>query len=161
MHFYHLFQLCRHVRSTRRKNNAHSRASWQYGKLQFNKELLILILLLFQGTVIALDRSATKIRQIEENARKLGLQNIRAFVMDATKSCRGTMLHENEIDNLEELLLTPPFPCQFFDRILLDAPCSGVGQRPQLYNTMKLKEFLSFPKLQKKLISTVLSIFKN
>lgn len=78
--------------------------------------------------------------------------------MDAVRSCRGTMLREG--DNLEEMLSSPPFPCEFFDRVLLDAPCSGVGQRPQLYNTMKSKEFLSFPKLQKKLLATVFSINK-
>lgn len=110
---------------------------------------------LFQGTVIALDRSATKIRQIEENAKKLGLQNIKALVFDSTKACSAAVLHSDEKEAVASPVLTPPFAGQLFDRILLDAPCSGMGQRPQLYNTMKYKEFLSFPKLQKKLFVTV------
>jgi 16S rRNA C967 or C1407 C5-methylase (RsmB/RsmF family) len=45
----------------------------------------------------------------------------------------------------------PPFPPATFDRVLLDAPCSALGQRPQFTNRMRLKELRSFPRLQKKL----------
>jgi len=37
--------------------------------------------------------------------------------------------------------------------VLLDAPCSALGQRPQFKNSVKAKELRSFPKLQKKLFS--------
>ena len=51
-------------------------------------------------------------------------------------------------------------PVGHFDKILLDAPCSALGQRPQLTNNMKLKELLSFPKLQKKLFDVAVKLLK-
>ena len=50
---------------------------------------------------------------------------------------------------------SPPYPCGMFDRILLDAPCSALGQRPQFVVRMNLKELQSYPKLQRKLFTTV------
>ena len=45
----------------------------------------------------------------------------------------------------------PPYVGCQFDRVLLDAPCSALGQRPQFVNTLKVKELDSFPKVQRKL----------
>ena len=45
----------------------------------------------------------------------------------------------------------PPFERQSFDRILLDAPCSALGQRPQFLNRLRTKELNSYSKLQRKL----------
>lgn len=53
----------------------------------------------------------------------------------------------------------PPFLKESFDRILLDTPCSALGQRPQLYNPIRLKELESFPRLQRKLFITVKYLF--
>ena len=50
---------------------------------------------------------------------------------------------------------SPPYPSGTFDRILLDAPCSALGQRPQLVVRMNLKELQSYPRLQRKLFTTV------
>merc|ERR1712106_530837 len=69
--------------------------------------------------------------------------------MDGTKACGDTV----EVDS-------PPYPPGHFDRILVDAPCSGLGQRPQFYNKMKLKELNSFPKIQKKLFATAVRLLK-
>ena len=49
----------------------------------------------------------------------------------------------------------PPYPPCTFDRILLDAPCSALGQRPVVNNPSHLSEITSFPPLQKKLFSQV------
>jgi hypothetical protein len=44
---------------------------------------------------------------------------------------------------------SPPFVPNSFDRILFDAPCSALGQRPQLYNPIRLmKEVQSFARLK-------------
>ena len=48
-----------------------------------------------------------------------------------------------------------------FDKVLLDGPCSALGQRPQLSNTMKMKELLSFPKIQKKLFHAAVRLLKS
>lgn len=45
-----------------------------------------------------------------------------------------------------------------FSHILLDAPCSGLGQRPQLRTKMTCKELASFPRLQKKLFATAVEL---
>ena len=56
---------------------------------------------------------------------------------------------------LVSLVPSPPYPSGTFDRILLDAPCSALGQRPQFVVRMNLKELQSYPRLQKKLFTTV------
>jgi len=56
--------------------------------------------------VLAVDLHARKAKQIEETARRLGLDNLRALAADATLPLPGNPL---------------------FDLILLDAPCSGLG----------------------------------
>lgn len=49
----------------------------------------------------------------------------------------------------------PPFLPESFDRILLDAPCSGMGQRPNMACTWTLKEVMSYQPLQRKLFAVV------
>lgn len=49
----------------------------------------------------------------------------------------------------------PPFLPESFDRILLDAPCSGMGQRPYMACTWTLKEVTSYQPLQRKLFTVV------
>ena len=53
---------------------------------------------------------------------------------------------------------SPPYPSGSFDHILLDAPCSALGQRPQFVVKMKLKELQSYPRLQQKLFTTVSNV---
>ena len=52
---------------------------------------------------------------------------------------------------------SPPYPPGSFDRVLLDAPCSALGQRPQALCHFKLKELLSYPPYQRMLIKQVYS----
>lgn len=49
----------------------------------------------------------------------------------------------------------PPFLQESFDRILLDAPCSGMGQRPNMAYSWSLKEVTSYQPLQRKLFKVV------
>ena len=49
----------------------------------------------------------------------------------------------------------PPYSAGTFDRVLLDAPCSALGQRPAIRNTLKLTEVTSYGPLQRKLFSAV------
>ena len=89
---------------------------------------------------MAFDKSKPKIQQIEDNARRLGvLDKINAQVQDATKA------------NLEK---------ESFDKILLDAPCSALGQRPMLIQESKVKELKSFAKLQRKLFEKAMEFLK-
>jgi 16S rRNA (cytosine967-C5)-methyltransferase len=63
-----------------------------------------------QGEVWAVDRSAARLERLRANAERLGLNAVRPLAADAT-----TLLEER------------PDWRQRFDRILLDAPCSGLG----------------------------------
>jgi len=107
------------------------------------------------GTVIALDKSSNKINAINRNCERLGVTNVRAFVMDGTKCIAESKNDISSVDSLE-----PPFPPCSFDRILLDAPCSALGQRPQFYNKMRMKELRSFPKIQRKLFKSAVQLLK-
>lgn len=49
----------------------------------------------------------------------------------------------------------PPFLPESFDGILLDAPCSGMGQRPNMAYSLSLKEVTSYQPLQRKLFRVV------
>src|SRR5690606_25032636 len=60
------------------------------------------------GKIVAVDVSRRGVERIRENASRLGLQSIRALTADATVPLGD-------------------FASQPFERILLDAPCSGLG----------------------------------
>ncbi|MBW2712497.1 MAG: 16S rRNA (cytosine(967)-C(5))-methyltransferase RsmB [Deltaproteobacteria bacterium] len=62
-----------------------------------------------EGSVLALDRHLHRVGLIERDARRLGLHNIRSMERDATES------------------LSDLSPEVGFQRILVDAPCSGLG----------------------------------
>lgn len=49
----------------------------------------------------------------------------------------------------------PPFKVESFDRVLLDAPCSNLGQRPLLQCDASENLIKSFPTIQKKLLKNV------
>ena len=91
--------------------------------------------------VLAFDKSQSKIRQILQNAERLGLEDkVSPKIQDSTK-----------VSDLQ---------AESFDKILLDAPCSALGQRPMLVQTAKVKELKSFAKLQKKLFAKAVSLLK-
>ncbi|MFQ6537626.1 16S rRNA (cytosine(967)-C(5))-methyltransferase RsmB, partial [Aphanothece stagnina] len=62
------------------------------------------------GVVWAVDRSAARLQRVERNAARLGLGSIQTLAADATRLAE----------------LQPGWRGRF-DRILLDAPCSGLG----------------------------------
>lgn len=51
--------------------------------------------------------------------------------------------------------IKPPFKIESFDRVLLDAPCSNLGQRPLLKIDADENLIRSFPVLQRKLLKNV------
>ena len=59
--------------------------------------------------IVAVDKSRRKLDLCEDAARRLGLPGIRAVVADATELAGGVA------------------PASGYDRVLLDAPCSGLG----------------------------------
>lgn len=61
-----------------------------------------------EGEIIAIDRSPQRLRLLDENCRRLGVRIITPITADVTRGA---------LDRLDRP----------FDRILLDAPCSGLG----------------------------------
>ncbi|KAG3257573.1 tRNA (cytosine(72)-C(5))-methyltransferase NSUN6 isoform X1 [Ictidomys tridecemlineatus] len=105
-----------------------------------------------QGEVIALDKISNKIEKIKQNASLFGLNSIKAYCFDGTKALK--------LDMIENIEGAPPFLPESFDRILLDAPCSGMGQRPNMACTWTLKEITSYQPLQRKLFSVAVQLLK-
>jgi 16S rRNA (cytosine967-C5)-methyltransferase len=66
------------------------------------------------GGVMALDRNARRLAMVGRASRRLGLTGIFTLKWDATGS-------------LDDLPLPSPMNKRRFDRVLVDAPCSGLG----------------------------------
>lgn len=104
------------------------------------------------GSIIALDRSERRVAILRENVQRAELKCVQCFTFDATKAIA------NECS--ASINGGPPFRAESFDRILLDAPCSGFGNRPLLTSKMSLKALQSYPKLQKKLLDAAAVLVK-
>lgn len=105
------------------------------------------------GIVIAIDKSKSKVQKLEKNCRQQSLTCVQCYSFDSTKLC------EDDTEFLAENP-KPPFPPECFDKIILDPPCSGLGQRPQFQcNTVSsVLEF--FPIYQKKLFRQAVKLLK-
>jgi 16S rRNA (cytosine967-C5)-methyltransferase len=98
-----------------------------------------------RGEIIAMDLHTSKMKIIGENCRRLGISIIQTLPTDATRPL--------------------PFPAQLtFDRILLDAPCTGLGvlhRNPEVKWRRKPQDALRLQKLQMALLESVCSRLKK
>ncbi|XP_044271977.1 tRNA (cytosine(72)-C(5))-methyltransferase NSUN6 [Tribolium madens] len=108
-----------------------------------NKTTHIAALLQNQGKLIAIDKTPSKVRQLKQRCELFGA-NVEVLQADSTK-----LIKENR------------FSSEFFDKILLDAPCSALGKRPQLINTTSRKILRSYVPLQRKLFETAVQLLKT
>jgi len=108
------------------------------------------ILMNNEGTIIALDKSRTKVKKINSNAARCEIGCIKTFAYDSIQAWDPQSSNDG----------MPPFPSETFDRILLDSPCSALGQRPQINNTMTVKELQSYPNIQRKLLHNAIQLLK-
>lgn len=96
------------------------------------------------GQVISLDLHEHKVKLINENASRLGLKNIETRAMDSRK-------------------VQEEFEGQAFDRILLDAPCSGLGvmrRKPDMKYTKKEEDLNRLQSIQLQLLESVTPLLK-
>ena len=71
-----------------------------------------------RGQIVAMDRHAVRLQVLKENCQRLGVTIIAPVVGDAREL--GTVVARQKTD--------PQIPSpSVFDRILVDAPCSGIG----------------------------------
>lgn len=109
------------------------------------------------GQLIALDKTENKVKLLDEKIKMFGLNSVKCFAFDSTKA----VIDDNDlIMDSQKMELIPPFSPETFDRILLDAPCSALGNRPQLRNDISEKMLASYPVVQKKLFKTAVSLLK-
>lgn len=80
--------------------------------------------------------------------------HVKIFQADSTK------IHNINSGEYSTIMDGPPFADASFDKILLDAPCSALGKRPQLVNRTSEKVIRSYVPLQRKLFETVSIWFK-
>jgi len=76
-----------------------------------------------RGEIWALDRHPHRLRRLEENRQRLGLSSIRPLAIDLLSLSAAA----DRVSGTESLPPAPLPPWQSADRVLLDAPCSGLG----------------------------------
>ncbi|XP_043100190.1 tRNA (cytosine(72)-C(5))-methyltransferase NSUN6 isoform X2 [Puntigrus tetrazona] len=106
-----------------------------------------------QGTVVALEKIRSKMQKIVQNAQLLQLDCVRAYCCNSVRAVSS--------DPAQCGADGPPYPEESFDRVLLDAPCSGLGQRPNMSYSWSLKEVCSYQPLQRKLFTTAVRLLKR
>lgn len=97
-----------------------------------------------KGVVYAHDLHKKKIKLIEEKAQVLNLTNIKAEQLDARK-------------------LAERYEPETFDRILVDAPCSGLGVmrgKPDIKYNKNEEDIERLSEIQKDILSTVAPLLK-
>lgn len=97
------------------------------------------------GQITALDLHATKLRLIEANARRLGVQN---YIQTQALDARQADQH---------------LPAQSYDRILVDAPCSGFGlmrRKPEIRYLRDAKALTSLAQVQQDILTSVAPLLK-
>jgi 16S rRNA (cytosine967-C5)-methyltransferase len=98
-----------------------------------------------KGKIIAVDKYDGKIRTMKENAERLGVKNIELVQDDA-----------NDFQN--DVITT-----QRFDKILLDAPCSGLGvlsKKPDIRWKREPEDIIRLSKYQKNLLCNAAKYLK-
>ena len=97
------------------------------------------------GSVVALDLHKHKVKLIKEQANRLQLANIATAVEDARKA--GDL-----------------FQKEYFDKILVDAPCSGLGvmrRKPDAKYTKKPEDIERLSEIQLNILSAVSPLLKQ
>ncbi|KAI6651980.1 Methyltransferase NSUN6 isoform X2 [Oopsacas minuta] len=107
--------------------------------------------MLGKGIIIALDCKQSRVDVLQANVSNFQLNCIKTIKFDSTKSCdiKKPVL-EITMDSL------PPYPPESFDKILVDAPCSGLGHRPQCF----MSELKSCNEYQRQFLSQAVRLLK-
>lgn len=96
------------------------------------------------GEIIACDKSQSKTKLIQENAKRLGVKNIETRVNDAR------VLNKDFIDK--------------FDYVLVDAPCSGTGlyrKKPDIKWNKDLEDIKSLAEIQLEILDKAKDYVKD
>lgn len=112
------------------------------------------------GTLVALERSASRAHKLEGFLEQLGHTWVGVHKMDAAKAVATPGAAPVKMQKGQKKPPPPQFPTESFDRILLDAPCTGLGQRPRSVNPISYENLMTTPRIQRKLFATAVSLLR-
>jgi len=98
-----------------------------------------------KGKVYSVDKFDAKIKMMKQNAERLGITNIEFIQDDAAD------LQDERVKDLK------------FDKILLDAPCSGLGvlsKKPEIRWKREFEDVLALTEIQKNLLNSAVKYLK-
>jgi len=96
------------------------------------------------GKVIAHDLHEHKVKLIKENADRLGLQNVETIAMDSRK-------------------IGEHYQSEIFDRVLVDAPCSGLGvlrRKPDIKYVKTIHDIRALQTIQHSILTEAAQLVK-
>jgi len=99
------------------------------------------------GEILAIDRSDIRLNLLEENLERLDIKSVKSLKIDATK-----------------LLDIKPEYINYFDKILIDAPCSGLGtlaRNPDARWKITKKTIDQIITIQEKLLETIVPLLNK
>ncbi|MEK3800212.1 16S rRNA (cytosine(967)-C(5))-methyltransferase RsmB [Peribacillus sp. FSL H8-0477] len=97
------------------------------------------------GQVSAIDLHDHKVKLIKKQAQRLGLRNIKTYVADSRD-------------------VQQKFSAEGFDRILIDAPCSGLGvmrRKPDIKYTKSKNDIIKLASIQTELLDAAAPLLKQ
>ena len=113
-----------------------------------------------RGTLIAVEKSANKRARLAANCRRHGAAFASVVTADAgTLLVDETALYcaERASDGSEHSIR---FERGSFDRVMLDPPCSALGQRPRAEIDTKLRPLLGTARYQQRLFQTAVELLR-
>jgi 16S rRNA (cytosine967-C5)-methyltransferase len=106
-----------------------------------------------QGLILAMDRQAGRLARLEENALRMGATIVRPLIGDARMP----------VEALQPVQEDGTAPIASIDRVLLDAPCSGLGvlrRHPEAKGKKHTAMFVRHQTLQRELLEAVSAVLQ-
>ncbi len=100
-----------------------------------------------QGEILAIDRSGTRLQLLKENIKRLNIKSVKYLKADAT---RITEINSKYLN--------------YFDKILIDAPCSGIGtlsRNPDARWNLTKSKIDQLINLQEDLLKNIIPLLKR
>ena len=100
-----------------------------------------------EGEILAIDRSDNRLNLLKENLERLDIKSVKTLKIDATK-----------------LIEIMPEYINYFDKILIDAPCSGIGtlaRNPDARWKITKKSIDQLITIQEKLLETIVPLLNK
>ena len=97
--------------------------------------------------ILAVDRSEKRLKMLKSNLERLDIKSVKTFNADSTK-----------------LIEIKPNLIHYFDKILIDAPCSGIGtfaRNPDSRWSLSMDKINELILLQERLLETIFPLLKK